>query len=204
MWSRQYRSDMKRPDGSTVPLWYQHVEIPKFRAPRAKMDCDVCVVGAGIAGLTTAYFLAGEGKSVVVLDEGPIASGQTGRTSAHLASAIDDRFVEIERQHGKEKLRLAYQSHAAAIDTIERIVRDEKIDCEFKRLDAFLSLAASDPPDLLSRELAAAKRAGFADAAMVSRGGLDRGPCIRFPNQARFHPLLYMVGLAESLKRSGV
>lgn len=195
---------MKRPDGSTVPLWYQNVSIPKFRPLRAKIDCDVCIVGAGIAGLTTAYFLAGEGKSVVVLDEGPIASGQTGRTSAHLASAIDDRFVEIERQHGREKTRLAYQSHRAAILTIERIVREEKIDCEFKRLDAFLSPVASDRPDLLSRELAAARRAGFADAELLSRGGLDRGPCIRFPNQARFQPLRYMAALAEALKRGGV
>jgi glycine/D-amino acid oxidase-like deaminating enzyme/nitrite reductase/ring-hydroxylating ferredoxin subunit len=195
---------MKRPDGSTTPCWYSGVKIPAYRAARSKIDCDVCVVGAGIAGLTVAYFLAGVGNSVVVLDEGPIASGQTGRTSAHLASAIDDRFIEIERMHGQEKSRLAYQSHAAAIDVIERIVRDEKIECEFKRLDGFLSSVPTDPPDLLSRELAAAKRAGFADVQLLSRGGIDRGPCIRFGNQARFQPLLYMVGLTAALKRQGV
>jgi glycine/D-amino acid oxidase-like deaminating enzyme/nitrite reductase/ring-hydroxylating ferredoxin subunit len=195
---------MKRPDGSTNPCWYEGVKIPTFRPARAKIDCDVCIVGAGIAGLTVAYFLAGEGKSVVVLDEGAIASGQTGRTSAHLASAIDDRFIEIERMHGKEKSRKAYQSHATAIDVIERIVGEEKIECEFKRLDAFLSSVASDPRDLLSRELAAAKRAGFEDVELLSRGGIDRGPCIRFGKQARFQPILYMVGLAEALKREGV
>jgi glycine/D-amino acid oxidase-like deaminating enzyme/nitrite reductase/ring-hydroxylating ferredoxin subunit len=195
---------MKKPDGSTVPSWYASVTVPSFRPARSKTHAEVCVVGAGIAGLTTAYLLACEGKSVVILDEGPIASGQTGRTSAHLASAIDDRFVEIERLHGQKKARLAYESHAAAIDEIERISGEEEIDCDFKRLDAFLSPLPDDPPDLLDRELAAAKRAGFEDIEMVSRGGIDNGRCIRFGNQARFQPLLYMVGLAEILKRKGV
>jgi glycine/D-amino acid oxidase-like deaminating enzyme/nitrite reductase/ring-hydroxylating ferredoxin subunit len=196
---------MKSPDGVTTTIWYEKAELPRFRPPTAqsKMDADVCVVGAGIAGLTTAYMAAAAGRSVVVFDEGQIGDGQTGRTSAHLASAIDDRFVEIERLHGKDGSRLAYESHAAAIDTIERISREEKIDCEFARLDAFLSSVPGDAPDLLDKELAAAKRAGFADVEMVARGGLDQNRCIRFGNQARFHPLLYLAGLAAAIKRMG-
>lgn len=62
-----------------------------------------CVVGAGIAGLTTAYLLGKEGKRVVVLDDGPIASGQTRRTTAHLANALDERYYEIERVRGKPR-----------------------------------------------------------------------------------------------------
>ncbi|MDB5172142.1 MAG: puuB [Phycisphaerales bacterium] len=163
----------------------------------------MCVVGAGIAGLTTAYLLAAEGLSVVVLDEGPIGSGQTGRTSAHLASAIDDRFFEIERLHGKERSRLAHESHAAAIDTIERICNEEKISCDFTRLDGFLSPGPSDPPDLLDRELAAARRAGVADVEKQKTGGLAGGPCLRFGRQARFHPLRYLVGLADAFTKRG-
>lgn len=196
---------MKSPDGATETIWYEKAELPTFRAPgtSTKMEADVCVIGAGIAGLTTAYLAAKAGRSVAVFDEGPIASGQTGRTSAHLASAIDDRFVEIERLHGRDGSRLAYESHAAAIDAIERISREEKIDCEFERLDAFLSSVPGDPPDLLDKELEAAKRAGLADVEMVERGGLDQNRCIRFGNQARFHPLLYMAGLANAIKRMG-
>src|ERR1700733_9080838 len=120
---------MKSPDGMTDALWFDRIELPRYRAPsgRLALQADVCVIGAGIAGLTTAYLLVTEGYSVVVLDEGQIGHGQTGRTSAHLASAIDDRFIEIERLHGEEGARLAYESHATAIDTIERISRDEKI-----------------------------------------------------------------------------
>src|SRR4051812_4606387 len=107
---------MKSPDGATVPIWIEGVEIPSRPPPSGQMQADVCVVGAGIAGLTSACLLAAEGKSVVVVDEGPIGSGQTGRTSAHLASAIDDRFQDVERELGAEASRVQYQSHSAAID----------------------------------------------------------------------------------------
>jgi glycine/D-amino acid oxidase-like deaminating enzyme/nitrite reductase/ring-hydroxylating ferredoxin subunit len=196
---------MKEADGATRPFWLDNIELPRYRAPSQAraLDADVCIVGAGIAGLTTAYLARLNGHSVIVLDEGEIGGGQTGRTSAHLASAIDDRFFEIERMHGIEASRLAYQSHAFAIDTIERICREEKIECEFSRLNAYLTPVAGDPPDLLDKELAAAKRAGFADVEKIAGGGLDTGPCLCFGRQARFHPMLYLIGIAKALKSKG-
>jgi len=98
-------------------------------------NANVCVIGAGIAGMTAAYLLAREGKAVVVLDDGPIGGGMTARTTAHLTNALDDRFYELERLFGEEGSRLAAQSHTAAIDRVESIVRAEKIDCEFERVD---------------------------------------------------------------------
>ena len=194
---------MKTPDGATLSSWYTGVEIPQYRALQKSYEAEICVVGAGIAGLSVAYLLLLEGKSVVVLDEGPVGGGQTGRTSAHLASAIDDRFVMIEKLHGKGGAKLAYESHAAAIDTIERFIGEEKISCDFTRLDAFLSSVPSDPPDLLDLEMAAAKRAGFADVEKITKGGLDNGPCLRFGSQAKFQPLAYLVGLAAAIKKLG-
>src|SRR5947209_426186 len=83
---------MKSPDGVTVPTWKDAAAPPRHPPPTDGLRADVVVVGAGIAGLSCAYLLAREGKSVVVLDDGPVAAGQSERTSAHLASAIDDRF----------------------------------------------------------------------------------------------------------------
>ncbi len=155
---------MKSPDGATTSSWYDTAKPPHYPTPPRSSRADVCVVGAGIAGLTTAYLLANEGKSVVVVDDGDVASGQSGRTSAHLASAIDARFTELQKIHGPDGSRLAYESHNAAIDRIERIVADEKIACDFKRIDGYLFSIPTDPPDLLDRELEAAHRAGFKDA----------------------------------------
>ena len=131
------------------------------------------------------------------------AVAKPAHTGTHLASAIDDRFIEIERQHGLKGSQLAYESHAAAIDTIEQISRLEKIACQFARVEAFLSSMPSDPPDLLDQELKAAKRAGFADVEKLSRGGLHHGPRLRFGNQAKFQPLLYFIGLARAITRMG-
>jgi glycine/D-amino acid oxidase-like deaminating enzyme/nitrite reductase/ring-hydroxylating ferredoxin subunit len=164
------------------------------------------VIGAGIAGLTTAYLLCREGKSVVVLEDGAIGSGQTQFTTAHLANAIDDRYVEIERMHGEEGARLAAESHTAAIAQIERIVAKEGIDCDFVRLDGYLFLTPDEDTDLLDRELEVAQRAGLADVTRqdhIPVPTFTSGPALRFPNQAQFHPLRYLAGLATAITRSG-
>lgn len=167
---------------------------------------DVCIVGAGIAGLTTALLLAREGKSVVVLDDGPIGAGQTERTTAHLSNAIDDRYCEIERMHGFEGARLAAESHTAAIDRIEAIAFEEAIDCDFERVDGYLVLGDGHSSGLLLSELAAARRAGLEGLQYLSQttfGGFRIGPALRFPRQGQFHPLRYLSGLAAAITRRG-
>jgi glycine/D-amino acid oxidase-like deaminating enzyme len=166
---------------------------------------DVCVVGAGIAGLSTAYLLASAGKSVVVLDDGPIADGQTRQTTAHLSNAIDDRYTEIERWHGPEGARLAAQSHTAAIEKIESIARTEHIDCDFERLDGYLFVPPGESADILEQERDAAHRAGLAAVEMLAKlpAPWQGGPCLRFPGQGQFHPLRYLSGLALAFTRKG-
>ncbi|HVL35211.1 MAG TPA: FAD-dependent oxidoreductase, partial [Burkholderiales bacterium] len=176
-------------------------------APLAEsVHVQVGVIGAGIAGLSTAYLLAKEGRSVAVIDDGPVAGGMTQMTSAHLASAIDDRYFELEKMHGATGARLAAQSHAAAIDRIEAIVREESIECDFARVDGYLFLANGDEEETLDKELDAAHRAGLADVERLARApfaSFDSGPCLRFPRQAQFHPLKYLAGLTQALHRYG-
>ncbi|HEY3517119.1 MAG TPA: FAD-dependent oxidoreductase, partial [Gammaproteobacteria bacterium] len=148
---------------------WMDVPAPNYAPLGEDTTADICVVGAGIAGMTTAYALAAEGKNVVVLDDGPVGGGMTRRTTAHLSSAIDDRYLRIERLHGRDGARMAAQSHTAAIDRIESIVRDEQIDCDFERLDGYLVAARGTPPDFLGRELAAAQRAGLTDVTVSAR-----------------------------------
>ncbi len=167
---------------------------------------DVCVVGAGIVGLTTAYLLAKAGKTVVVLEDGRIGSGETQRTTAHLTTALDERYFNLARLHGDDGARLAAESHTVAIDTIERIVRDEEIDCDFERVDGYLFNAPGEPDGLLDRELAATHRAGLLETALVERAPLpafDTGRALRFSHQAQFHPLKYLTALAECVTRRG-
>ncbi|HVF41485.1 MAG TPA: FAD-dependent oxidoreductase, partial [Pyrinomonadaceae bacterium] len=172
----------------------------------ADAGADVCVVGAGIAGLTTAYMLAAEGRSVVVLDDGPVAGGETGRTTAHLTNALDDRYYDLERLHGERGARLAAESHTAAVDLIEKIVSDEKIDCDFERLDGYLFVAPGRSTEELGQELRAAHRAGLTEIEYVERlpyDAYDFGAALRFPYQGQFHILKYMRGLSDAFVRRG-
>lgn len=167
---------------------------------------DVCIIGAGIAGLTTAYLLSQEGRSVVVLDDGPIGGGMTGRTTAHLTNAFDDRYLDVEKLHGEEGARLTAESHTAAIEKVDDIVRRENIDCDFERCDGFLFAVPPDTQELLDDELAATHRAGLTDVEKVARAPLDSfdtGPALRYPRQAQFHPLKYLNGLVRAISRDG-
>src|SRR5688572_26992450 len=192
------------PEG-TRSAWMD-VAAPDYAPLGEDTVADVCIVGAGIAGMSTAYALAGEGRNVVVLDDGPVGGGMTRRTTAHLTNAIDDRYFHLERLHGRDGARLAAESHTAAIDRIESIVRDERIDCDFERLDGYLIAAADTPAGFLDRELSAAQRAGLADVTAVARAPIDTfdtGRCLRFPRQAQVHPGKYLAGLARALGRRG-
>jgi glycine/D-amino acid oxidase-like deaminating enzyme len=94
--------------------------------------------------LSTAYNLLKKGKKVVVVEDGFIGSGETGRTTAHLASALDDRYYYIESILGENAAKLAAESHTAAIDEIEKNVRELNIDCSFKRVNGYLFLHPTD------------------------------------------------------------
>lgn len=178
---------------------------PSYPALTDNADTEVCIIGAGIAGLTTAYLLALEGKRVIVIDDGQIGGGETSRTTAHLSNQIDDGYVEIARVHGDENARIAAASHTAAIDFIEAFTRDNDVDCDFVRLDGYLFLAEGETQEELDDEHDAARLAGLV-VEHVDRAPLasfDTGPCLRFPNQARFHPLSYLSALADAFVEAG-
>ena len=142
---------MNKEHEQTDSIWMAAKDIiPSDGKLQTNAKSDVCIVGAGIAGMTTAYLLAREGKSVIVLDDGEVGGGMTGRTTAHLVTALTDRYFDLEGYHGGEGARLAAESHASAIDSIESIVSKEKIECEFERLDGFLFFHQVNPRRFLN------------------------------------------------------
>jgi glycine/D-amino acid oxidase-like deaminating enzyme/nitrite reductase/ring-hydroxylating ferredoxin subunit len=187
----------------STPLWRQ-IDLPEYSSLQGNVQCDVCIIGAGIAGLTTAYLLRRAGLKVFVVEDDQIGSGETGRTTAHLSNALDDRYFKLEKLHGAVGAQLAAQSHTAAIDLIEFIIREEKIECGFERVEGYLFLTENDTIETLERELAAAHRAGLTEVEKVDQSPLqtfETGPALRFPRQAQFHPLQYLAGLATAFTR---
>ncbi|MES2513530.1 MAG: FAD-dependent oxidoreductase [Bacteroidota bacterium] len=191
--------------GAHSTLWIESVKSIAFQKLETNTETDVVIVGGGIAGISIAYCLIKSGKKVIVVEDGFIGSGETGRTTAHLVTALDDRYYELQRMFGKEKTTLIAESHRSAIDFIERTVKNENIDCDFQRVNGYLFLHSSDDVESIDKELTAAKEAGLDVTKLANVPGMEDhpGPCLRFSNQAQFHPLKYMKVLCDVIQSNG-
>ena len=197
---------MKTVNASTGSVWLDDVELPSPPPLEKNLKTDVCIVGAGIAGLSTAYLLTRAGRKVVVIDDGTIASGQTQLTTAHVSNVPDVRYTEIERARGTEMMRRAAEALTAALHRIESNVEEEHIDCDFRRVDAYLFLKPGDSDDVLEKELRAAQDTKVIRVGRVPRAPLpsfDTGPCLRFQGQAQFQPLRYLAQLTSAIQSRG-
>lgn len=193
----------------TRSLWMRvdvYPNAPKFSG---KTSCDTVIIGSGIAGLSIAYELASIGQKVIVIDRGSIAGGMTSRTTAHLAPICDDGLSALINLRGEETARLFQESQEAAVARIEENVAQLGIDCNFRRLDAFLFPAMGVEPkearDQRQQEFDAARKVGAVAELVtgVPLKGFEKAPVLRYPNQATFHPLRYLRGLAGAIRDQG-
>lgn len=191
--------------GHHKTIWTETIEPLKYAQLGKDIKTDVVVVGGGLGGLTVAYRLSKLGKKVVVVEDGYLGSGETGRTTAHIVNALDDRYFEIQKIHGKEAAKLAADSHTAAIDMVANIVQDEKIDCEFRRIDGYLFPHETDTRRTIDDEFIATRESGINTDLLEDVPDIcdQTGPCLKFPNQAQFHPLKYLRGLADAIIKNG-
>ncbi|MBA2401881.1 MAG: FAD-dependent oxidoreductase [Bradyrhizobium sp.] len=187
-------------------LWMSIAVAPGAISLQGDERCDVAVIGSGIAGLSTAYELSQRGRSVIVIDRGPIAGGMTARTSAHLAPLCDDLMSEMQKIKGEKLSKLFYESQAAAVDRIEEIQKSEGIDCDFRRLDGYLFQGDDMPSDVIDEELDAVRAVGASVERLVGvpLTGCDSRHVLRYPRQATFHPLKYLAGVAEACAKRKV
>lgn len=192
--------------GESISVWFDKEKMPKCVQLKEDFTTDVCIIGGGIAGLTTAYLLMKEGKRVCVLESSELASGQSGKTTAHFVNALDDRFFNLETLHGEDGLKLAINSHSEAIRKVEEIIHREKIDCNLKKLSGFLFSLDDENEDVLEKEYEAAHKAGLIDVqrmAFSPFSNFDIGPSLHFPRQMQLHPVKYLAGLTDKILAGG-
>ncbi|MBS1954819.1 MAG: FAD-dependent oxidoreductase [Cyanobacteria bacterium SZAS-4] len=191
---------------STSSIWNDKLELPKFPTLTEAKDCDVCIVGGGITGFTAAFLLASEGKSVVIIDDGPLCHGETERTTAHVTDVLDTRYHRLIEKHGVENARIIFQSYRAALDQIAMIVRQEKIDCDFEKVDGHLFLDPETKLGELETELSAVSELGFANVRLTECPLVRKEPMpsLCFPDQYQFHVWKYMDGLIDACLDRGV
>jgi len=189
---------------STRPIWSDTAVIPKQDQQTGEVIVDVCVVGAGVTGLTAALLLGRAGKKVAIIDLGRVCSGETSHTTAHLTEVFDISYRELISKFGLEGAELAAQSMRRAIERIEQNVLDLGIECDFKRVPGYLFTEVQGEAEELEAEAAAALRIGVPNSLLFEAPLPFRTErAIRFEHQAQINPLKYAAGLVAELNRRG-
>ncbi|WP_158895415.1 FAD-dependent oxidoreductase [Amycolatopsis anabasis] len=185
-------------------LWVDTAPAPDRGGRPLPDEAEVVVLGAGIAGLTTAYLLARAGRTVAVLEAREVGAGVSGHTTAKLTTQHAVKYEPLERHRGAEAAARYAASQAAALEWIADTATELGIDCGFARRDSFVYTTEPGRTDLLRREAEAAQRAGL-PASYVDDVDLDvpAAGAVRFAKQAQFHPRRWLLGLADAIERHG-
>ena len=175
------------------------VEVaPDAKALRRDAKADTVIIGSGIAGLSTAYELSGQGQKVIVVDRGRIGSGMTARTTAHLTANNDDGFKTMIDRRG-ELAKEFYVSQAASISPDRRRSRRPKASTAISAVSTVSCFPGRRPASRRStRSAKASEKAGMPVEAVVGLplSGHEKTGCLRYPDLATFHPTKYLRGLA--------
>jgi glycine/D-amino acid oxidase-like deaminating enzyme/nitrite reductase/ring-hydroxylating ferredoxin subunit len=203
--------------GLTDSVWIHedpYSNRPRFPALKEDAETDVCIVGSGIAGISAAYELVARGHKVILIEAREVLSGETGRTSGHLATALDEHYVEIKGKHGDEGAKMAAQSHNWAVQRVGEVAKELGIECEYRLLPGYeISQFEKGTKDhdkdmkALQEEAEYAKQLGL-QAEFVPNltikgwaGKHDQRGGAKFSNQAAFHPTQYLLGIVKWLQQ---
>ena len=179
-------------------VWSESCKFRKREALNKDIKTDVLVIGAGIAGILTAYMLKQKGREVVVIDAAEIASGNTKNTTAKITSQHDLIYSKLITEFGEEKARQYAKANELAIKKYKEIIEDKRIECDFEEKSAYVY--SLNEVDVLKEEAKVAKNLGI-DAEFVQEVNLPfkiKG-AVKFNNQAQFNPLKFLKGISNEL-----
>ncbi|WP_447410073.1 FAD-dependent oxidoreductase [Clostridium perfringens] len=179
-------------------VWSESCKFRKREALNKDIKTDVLVIGAGIAGILTAYMLKQNGREVVVIDAAEIASGNTKNTTAKITSQHDLIYSKLITEFGEEKARQYAKANELAIKKYKEIIEDKRIECDFEEKPAYVY--SLNEVDVLKEEVEAAKKLGI-DAEFVQEVNLPFkiNGAVKFNNQAQFNPLKFLKGISNEL-----
>ena len=198
--SNSAASNSERPEGQPVSLWVATAGTTDYPVLSGDVETDVAVIGAGIAGLTAALALKRAGHTVAVIEAARVGTGVTGHTTGKVTSLHRLAYKEIVRGHGADTARIYGQANEAAIEHVARVVGEEGIDCDFRRVANYTYAASAEALELVRAEAALAERLGL-PGTFTSDVPLPfpvKG-AVRFDGQAQIHSMKYLQGLARAV-----
>ena len=139
-------------------------QVRKYDHLHKDIEADVCIIGGGITGISTALNLRNSGLKVVLLEAMQMGSGTTGFSSNHLNTQIDFSYQEVIKIHSLDKARMVSQSRAWAINSIEDTIKELNISCGFERIDGYLYAENAENAEFIQKEAEACQKAGVASS----------------------------------------
>ncbi len=185
-------------------LWVRTTPAPSFPPLDRDITVDVAVVGAGIAGLTVARMLAGEGATVAVVDAGPVGAGVTGYTTAKITSLHTLIYASLRKSFGIERTAAYAAANQAAVQTVRDMASADGIECDLEEAPAFTYTLDDGQVESIEKEVDAAQEAGLT-ATFTTDTELPYSvkAAIRVGEQAQFHPRKFCLGLADAIVGAG-
>ena len=186
-------------------FWLKTCPATDFPTLERGVEVDVVVLGGGIAGITVATLCKDAGHTVAVLETDRIVKDVTVGTTAKISAAPNLVYDILLSRFGKATAQKTALANMNAVEKIAGIVRERKIDCNFRRLPLYIYTESDEKADKIKRECRAAKELGL-PVCYTEEVPLPfkTGPAIVYDNQAQFHPRKYLLALAEDLPGKGV
>lgn len=188
-----------------APYWILSSEGKSYETLNEDISTDYLVIGGGLAGITCLYMLTKAGLNVSLIDASRIGYGTTGRNTGKATAQHGYIYSRIEKNYGLEKAKEYYDINTKAIQFIEDRTKEFNIDCQFKRLPAYIFTQDSDYVSKLEKEFELYQQMGldcsFEKEVPVPIQVLS---ALKMNNQAQFHPKRYLDALAEqAVKQNG-
>lgn len=190
---------------SAHSYWVESAAHAEYPPLERDFDCEVVVIGAGIIGVTTALLLARSGRDVALLEARRIGAGASGYTTAKLSSLHGLTYRDLDSSLGREPARAYAKANQLGIERVAAFVEELAIECDFRRKPNFTYTESVHGRRAIEEEVEVARRLGL-PASLVE--GIEELPfqvpaAVRFEEQAEFHPLKYLAGLAEAAVDAG-
>lgn len=161
---------------------------------------DICIIGAGIFGLTCAYYLTKLGFNVTVLEKSDIASKATGHTTGKITSQHGLFYDYLTNSYCQKFAKDYLDVNEEAIQNIKNIIDEENIDCDFKYQNSYVYTTKKSELSLIKNEYNVVSNLGY-NCELVTKTGLPFNivGALCFKNQAEFHPVKYLAGLCKCI-----
>ena len=179
-------------------IWELTTSIDKKPELEQDINCDILIIGAGLAGSLLGYFLATENKNIVIVDANRIASGTTKNTTAKITAQHGLIYNKLLKSIGFRKTKLFYNANIMALNKYEEIIKRNNIDCDFERKDSYVYTLKETSK--LKKEYKAYKKLNI-EGNLVKETSLPFKvkEAIVLKNQAMFNPLKFIKHITKDL-----